>query len=104
MTFINISGAIVMFVLLVGCKTTSEMSYGELREFVRVTAERCDKEFGTKTKEDREACVLHEARKHNISTVRRKQALSEAGDALIAASAARRPITCYSSGGITNCY
>lgn len=89
---------------LAGCKTTSEMSYGELKEFVRVTAERCDKEHGTKTAAEREACVLHEARKNNVDTVRRRKAMSDAGDALLAASAARRPINCYSSGGWTTCY
>lgn len=97
---LTIAATAVASLLLTGCKTTDEMSYGELQQFFNVVAEKCDKQFGAKTSEEHKACVRHEMRRHNVSVNRGR----DAGDALIAASSANRGVTCSTIGNITNCY
>lgn len=106
----KLAAVVCASLLLAGCtKSTSEMSYTELKQYASQMVEKCQKQ-GVPQNEI-EACAMQEMRADQARRMKQKQmgaAISQASADYNRSVQANRPINCTSTGGYgmvrTTCY
>jgi hypothetical protein len=93
--------------MLVACKTTGEMNYGEKKDFANKLYDKCVNEYKVKTRIELEDCFKQEVSSYNNQTVKVRAALAELGDGLSRAGTTygnNRSVNCTRYGNTVTCY